>query len=744
MPASRFCKPLCALVAFMLPASHSAWAQEGSSAKPALPPASAASAAQDAAAAPELPAVTVTASSIQTTTGMALSVKETPQSVTVMGLEPLAAQGITTMRDALKTTTGINVIRDGNRVRYQSRGFYIDQIEEDGMASTVTAGNNGNPWRDPQSMTNIAIYDHIEVVRGATGLTQANSEPGGTINAVRKKPTTRRQASAEASADHRGSARLMGDVSGSLNAAGTVRGRLVAVGERKDSFKRSVDSRTGLLYGVADVQAGPSTLLTAGAMYQRLDEVPDTAGIPMGVGGVDAGLPRNTYLGLDWNRSRFTKKNFFAEAEHDINDDWRLSARLNHIKSDSSSRLGAIYNAGTRYAGLPPGGTLPLGNMQHYANGGRQTGFAANLAGKVHTQERAHDVFATYTYSREKTRTRWRRVRDSTAFDPFAFRGNEVPQPDWESAFDDQTFYGNGIQAHALALGGRWHVAEPLHIITGGRYTRWQSSSFTHYDTWGGRPDSDPDESAKIRRSRFVPYLGATWDLTTATSLYASYTSIFKPQSATDLQGNPLAPVIGKNYEMGIKSSVLDGRLNLTAALFSIEQKNRPISVQDPATSRWYSVATGKARSRGLDLEASGRITPDWQLFAGYTWNHSSYRETESDLRLAGMNFSKHTPRHMLRAYTSYRLPGEAGRWTLGAGLYAQSKTSSVYDVRQGGWVVVNANAGYDINRNMHLALRVNNLFDRRYYENHRVRVNGANNFYEPPRTIMLSLNWKL
>ena len=691
----------------------------------------------------ELPTVTGTSASMQTTTGMALTVKETPQSVTVMEQTPLREQGITTMKDALKTTTGVNVIRDGNRMRYQSRGFYIDQIEEDGLASTVTAGNSGNPYRDPQSMTDLAVYDHIEVVRGATGLTQANSEPGGTINAVRKKPTTARQASIEGTADHRGSVRLMGDFSGSLNEARTVRGRLVAVGNRKDSFKRNVDSDTGLLYGVVDVQAGPSTLLTAGAMYQRLSEVPDFFGIPMAEGGGDAGLPRDTYLGLNWSRNRFTKKNVFAEAEHEINADWRFSAKLNHIMSESTNRFGAIYNAGTSYAGLPAGGTLPLGNMQRYDNDGRQTAFAANLSGKIHALGRTHDVFATYTWSNEKTHSHWRRVRNSTAFDPFTFRGNEIAQPDWDGGFDDQIFYGQRTRSHALALGTRWSISDTVHLLAGGRYTRWSGSTLYDYDIWGGKPDSDPDVLDKLRRNRFVPYLGATWDITPNTTLYASYTSIFKPQGDNG-RGEPLPPVIGKNYEVGVKSAVLDGRLNLTAALFSVEQKNRPISVQDPVTSRNYLVPTGLVRSRGIDLEASGHITPAWQLFAGYTYNTSSYRETESNTRLAGMNFSKHTPRHMLRLYTSYRLPGEASRWTLGAGVYAQSKTSSVYDIRQGGWAVVNANVGYDINRNMHLALRVNNLFDRRYYENNRVRIGGANNFYEAPRTIMLTFNWKM
>lgn len=108
------------------------------------------------------------------------------------------------------------------------------------------------------------------------------------------------------------------------------------------------------------------------------------------------------------------------------------------------------------------------------------------------------------------------------------------------------------------------------------------------------------------------------------------------------------------------------------------------------------------------------------------------------------MNFSKHTPKHMLRLYTSYRLPGAARQWTVGGGMSVQSKTSSVYNVHQGGWAVFNANVQYEISPSMSVRLIVNNLTNRRYYENHKVRANGINNFYEQPRTVSLNFLWKM
>ena len=84
-----------------------------------------ASPSDDDAAAGSLPTVEVKASAMQTTTGMELSVRQTPQSVTVVSKPVLREQGITGMAGAMRSTTGINVLSETGRVRFQSRGFYI-------------------------------------------------------------------------------------------------------------------------------------------------------------------------------------------------------------------------------------------------------------------------------------------------------------------------------------------------------------------------------------------------------------------------------------------------------------------------------------------------------------------------------------------------------------------------------------------------------------------------------------------
>lgn len=158
-----------------------------------------------------------TTSAMRTTTGLALSPKETPQSVSVITKTQLEGRGISSLEDALRTTTGVTVLRDSDRARFQSRGFYIDQIEEDGISSSISSFV-GDTIHNAESLTDLALYDHIEVVRGATGLTQADGEPGGTVNAVRKRPTAERKLSGSLGFGRYDAYRAELDASGRLNA----------------------------------------------------------------------------------------------------------------------------------------------------------------------------------------------------------------------------------------------------------------------------------------------------------------------------------------------------------------------------------------------------------------------------------------------------------------------------------------------------------------------------------------------
>lgn len=242
-----------------------------------------------------------------------------------------------------------------------------------------------------------------------------------------------------------------------------------------------------------------------------------------------------------------------------------------------------------------------------------------------------------------------------------------------------------------------------------------------------------------------VPYLGITFDINSNHSLYSSYTTIFKPQTLRDIDDKLLDPIKGTNFEFGWKADWFgNNKLNSSLALFEVIQRNRPYDLDlRNSAGNWAYSSIGKIRSRGFEAELSGNLSEDWKIFAGYTFNNSKYLRTEGSRFTIGTNYSKHTPRHMLRLYTSYRLPIDQKRWTVGGGLTVQSKTDSLWGVRQGGYALWNANIQYEPNKSLKLSLIGNNLTDKRYYENHRIRTQGINNIYGEPRNIMFKLDWK-
>ena len=198
-----------------------------------------------------------------TATGLNLSVKDTPQSVSVITRQQMDDRGLTTLEDALKTTTGLNIYRQGYQYRYQSRGFDIAQISEDGVNSTVCTMCGNNP-HDQKQLNDLSLYERIEVVRGATGLKKAASEPGGSINAIRKRPTADNRRSIEGQVDRFGKVRTSGDFSGTLSEEYGLRGRVVGTLERDNTFRDHVDGDKQVLYGVLDKTLGDSTTLTLG------------------------------------------------------------------------------------------------------------------------------------------------------------------------------------------------------------------------------------------------------------------------------------------------------------------------------------------------------------------------------------------------------------------------------------------------------------------------------------------------
>lgn len=674
-----------------------------------------------------------------------LSLRQTPQSVTVVTRQRLDDMGLFSLSDVMGQVTGVHVsVTDSERINYISRGYSITNFQIDGMLNTFGGSIKTN--------TDNVIYERIEVVRGATGLTTGAGDPSGTISMVRKRPTDRFQAGANLTLGRWGNQRLEADLGGPVAWDGRIRARVVAAKQQSDSFRDVYRLDKDVFYGIVQADLSDSTLFELGYEYQS----PRTTGVTWGVvpyWGVDgrpANLPRSTNLSASWSSWPIVEKTRFARLEQQLGNGWTLKANL--TRADRSTDGSVWYGA----AGYPrPDGTGVVAYVSHFNEDSTMDVFDVNVGGPFRLFDREHELVFGFGQSLRKGES------EATAFD---YDDAYAMVPDWRHWTGEVprlpvTRLGypgseNELRQRAAYLAARLQLAEPLLAVLGARYGSWETRSWRYtHDSAGTltgttRSGYRPDDA-------LTPYLGLVYDINSVLSAYASYTDIFQPQNYRDRNNDYLEPVVGTMYEAGLKAELFDGRLNASAALFEGEQDN-VAEIDDgvaanslPDGSQAYR-STGKGNKvRGWELETQGSIGEHWNVSAGFA--HTRIRNS------AGVLQRTTSPQDTFRLNASWRPGGTGGRFWLGGGATWQSRiwnnsTRPAADytstgrteravIQQNAFYLLNLAAGYRFTENISAQLNINNLLDKGYFNNVGF-YQGV--YWGEPRNVTMTLRWKL
>lgn len=664
------------------------------------------------------------------------TLKEIPQSVTVITRKQLDDQGITDLQDALNHTTGIVGAQGiGPGVVVTSRGFQIDDWQYDGVPIPRNNYSLGN-W----ATQDLVFFDRVEILRGASGLLQGTGSPGGAINLVRKRgqatPTVTLTGKA-GSWDHYG---LQLDAGGPLTADGRVRGRPVADEDQSDSFIDYQWSKSHSLYGALDIDLNDATTVGAGISYNRQQSRPMLRGIPRYATGKPVDVPRSTYTGARWSRAETDVTTYYLDLEHRFNEDWAFKAAAVRMDETNTSTHQRTQTVGE--------GLEPDGSGVEYADWitdfhSTKLGLDMNVVGHFDTGPVAHEVTFGGNYSKLTSDDGYWRTfgGNDSIFDI----DHDRPEPSRDSllAAPFGRHESSGYDIRQKGLYGAWRVkpTDRLTLILGSRVS-WFDYSYASTTYRGLNPGQVNPTSRMTETGEVTPYAGFVYDLTREWAWYASYTDVFVPQTERAVGNTPLKPVIGSNYETGLKGELLDGRVNASIALFRYDQENRAVTdtTSGFACDDWYcSTASGKVRSQGVEAEISGEVLSGLQLFAGYTYNTTKFLEDPVD---KGRTFSQWTPKHMLRAWADYTLPLDGQRWSTGLGFTTQSHTlgyERTYTVP--GYTVWSARLAYQLTPEVNVAVNANNLFDKKYWVAGFNQLNGSNNYGEP-RNFLLTVKY--
>ncbi len=662
-------------------------------------------------------------------TRLPLSLKETPQAVTVITRQRMDDQQLNSVQSVLDNTAGISSYQsDSERTSFYSRGFLINNVQYDGIPTVVGDIVNGSGI----GSLDTAFYDRVEVVRGASGLLTGTGNPSAAINLVRKRPTRDFSAAASLGAGSWDTYRGMGDVSMPLTEDGRIRARLVGTYQDGHSYLDGYKPERKSFYGIIEADLTPDTTVSLGYDYQDITPQGSTwGGLPLWFSdGTQAEYSRSKNYAQDWSYWDNTLKTAFAEIEHRFDNGWKLRTVANQYRTDFDAELLGLVGQPDRATGLGffPSGAYPVALASEGHS--RQNTFDVMASGPFELLGRQHDLVVGATSSRRKA------SQDDIA--PF-YAGlvpvnvydlsPAFPRPDFDAMARIPT--RTRIKQSGVYSAARFSLAEPLKLIVGGRFSNYEIDDVTgnsslHYK----------------KSSEFTPYAGLIYDIDKTYSAYVSYTGIFNPQTDyRDSRGNVLTPAKGKTTEIGLKGAYMDGGLNASVALFETKLDNAAQMVggtYTPGGAQAYQGADG-TKSRGIELDLQGEMTRGWNIYAGI----AHFTAQDGD----GVRLNSQLPRTTAQLFTTYQLPGEWSKLTFGGGVKWQSRFykapntgASSLGGEQSSYALVSLMGRYAITDQTNVAVNVNNVFDKKYaLQKGDFDTVG----YGAPRNMMVTLSYQ-
>lgn len=647
-----------------------------------------------------------------TATKMEASLKETPQSVSVITRTLMDDFRLNNINDVLDYATGIKVERvEPTRNYYTARGSDITNFQIDGIGTPFTYGL---VFGD----IDMAVYDRVEVLRGANGLQTGTGNPSATINFIRKRPTAATQAKASASIGQWDYRRLDADVSGRLNEAGSVRGRLTAAHQTSDSYLDRYSTERNVLNGVLEMDLSEQTLLTVGHTYQKHNTSGNMWGsLPLlNADGSQRSYSRSASSAPAWTYWDTINNITFAELQHELNQQWKLKAQLTRKEINADSRLFYVSGSPNAVTGAGLFGTSGM-----YRDTIKDWIADIYVNGMFTLGGREHELVAGATWSKTRA-SEVERSAGTAALTSF----ESIPQIALPANFaltGNRASYDN-IRFNRY-VAGKFHLVDPLKVTVGANMLSYDYAG----TSYGAAQNSDAT-------NKITPYLGAVYALDPQHSLYASYTEIYNPQVQLDANFKILAPVQGSNREVGWKSEWFNRRLNTSLAYFDNQQENFAQSTGAMVGIVQIYEAID-VRTKGLELDMSGELADGWSLNAGVT-RLMSVKDSD------GNNAKTYTPRTMAHVATTYQVPTVPGL-KLGASVNWQNKVyADIGNVRytQQAYALLNLLASYDINSHWQAAVNLNNVTNEKYLAS-MMWVNYGQGYYAPGANGYATLTWK-
>ena len=614
---------------------------------------------------------------------------ETPQAISVITSDRLEIQDADTFSEALRYTPGIQSEPFGFEPRFtflRIRGF---------DATTTGLYRDGLQLRNPNFAGAFSLEpygaERIEVPRGPASVLYGQGSPGGLVNFVSKRPTTKplREVELEISNFDRYEAKF--DFSGPLDEAGVFSYRLTGLARDGETQVDFIEDDRLFIAPALTVRFSDATKLTLLSEY-KTDNTRSSQALPADGtlrSNPNGRIPSDRFTGepdVDrYERSDYSVAYLF---EHNVNDaiSLRQNARYYNNELDDISVFSSGFQADQR--------TLDRG---FFASFGELDGFTLDNHAQFEfiTGAFRHDLLVGVDYQtlRAESLQSFGAAPSIDIFDP----DYGAPVPD-APVFNDTVTTQDQVGLYAQ---NQVDLTDKLILTLGGRYD-WADNEADNRLTGITTRQDDEEFSG---RAGLIYISDAGW------APYASYSESFLPAIGTDANGDAFEPETGTQYEVGVKYQPIRSNSFVTLSLFDLTREN--FTQTDPAT--FLQVQTGEVRSRGVELEGVASLDSGLNLTAAYTYLDVEITESTDPAEVGETPVQ--TPEHFGSVFADYTVrDGDLAGFGFGGGArYLGSSYGNVPNsVESPSNVLVDAVTHYDWQR-YRFALNVKNLFNKDY-----------------------------
>ncbi len=612
---------------------------------------------------------------------------DVPQAVSVVTKTEMQDRGAVRLVDALDGVAGVNnTLGEGSRDQFMIRGFdSLNDMYRDGMRDDGTL----------QSYRSLANVERVEIVKGPAGALYGRGSAGGIINLVTKRANGDNFTHVKGSVGS--NSQYVGQVDSSTAFSDKVNGRINLEYRQADSYVDHVDSNDFFIAPTIRVLPADGHTIDIDVEYAHQELVP-YRGVPS-KNGKPVDLRVSTYFGGTNDYQESDSLRVAVDYEWRLNDQWVWNNRaaFNHIELEQKgTRQGKVtgneVSQTVNNFGYDPRTTTTLQSELIWETNDNQLMLGADF----------NQIDIDLTLASDKT------LPPQNIYNPVV---GPTPDPGFKP-FRDNTTTTTGVYVQDVYTWG------DLSVIGNVRY---DSMELEQQKAGSGKEKLDDDK---------VSYrAGLVYRINYDTSVYASLARSWQLPYAGIYINPKLAEFFYTDLkEVGAKAYLLDNALMLNAALFQIDQEQPQTNVDGDVIDKI------EVRHQGIELEARGQITKQWDISVGY-----SYLDAEDKATGKKPN---DVSDHLFSLWSTYQLDDN---WRLGGGVKYVGDRYAGNDeaVALGDYTTVDLMAAYTTGRHK-IQANAYNILDEKYILGATNGTSGLNQIgYGAPAEFMLSYGYQ-